>query len=146
MIPPFDTDGNLPVGVHDATWEEIKQRFGWNGRRRELLGGLRNALENLRFAGCARAYIDGSFVTSLAMPRDYDGCWEPAGVDLLRLDPTLYDFANERRAQKRKYGGELFPASFIADAAGFSFFELFQLVRGTDDRKGIIAIDLEVDL
>ncbi len=146
MTPPFDADGNLPIGVHVATWDEIVQQYGWNDRRRELLVGLRNALENLQFAGCTRAYVDGSFVTSRSTPRDYDGCWEPAGVDLLRLDQTLYDFANERRAQKRKYGGELFPASFIADAAGFSFFELFQRVRGTDGRKGIIMIDLEEDL
>lgn len=146
MIPPFDSEGNLPIGVHVATWDEIVRRYGWNDRRRELLAGLREALDNLRSAGCPRAYVDGSFVTSESKPRDFDGCWEPAGVDLLRLDPTLYDFANERRAQKRKYGGELFPASFIADAAGFSFFDLFQLVRGTDGRKGIIAIDLEKDL
>ncbi len=145
MIPPFDAEGNLPIGVHVATWDELVRRYGWNERRKILLDGLRRALDDLRAAGCVRAYVDGSFITSHPAPNDYDGCWEPAGVDLRRLDPTLYDFANERRAQKRKYGGELFPASFIADAAGFTFFELFQLVRGTEGRKGIVAIDLEVE-
>lgn len=142
MVPPFDAEGNLPAGVHEATWAEIVARFGGTERRDELLAGLRDALSALRTAGCVRAYIDGSFVTNQSVPNDFDGCWEPAGVDLRTLDPTLYDFANGRRAQKRKYGGELFPASFIADAAGFSFFELFQRVRGTEGRKGIVAIDL----
>lgn len=142
MIPPFNAAGNLPSGVHDATWGEIVERFGGTERRRFLLDGLYRALVALRDAGCQRAYIDGSFVTTEPKPGDFDGCWEPDGVDLLRLDPILYDFAPGRRAQKRKYGGELIPASFIADAAGFTFLQFFQMEAETKRPKGIVAIDL----
>ena len=27
MIPPFDPDGELPKGLHQATWLEFKERF-----------------------------------------------------------------------------------------------------------------------
>ena len=143
MIPPFDTDGNLPPGLHWATWDEIAERFGVTARRDELLAGLRRALDALRDAGCGVAYVDGCFVTANLRPEDFDGCWEPAGVDLRRLDPTLYDFEPSRRANKWKYGGELFPADFVADAAGVKFFDTFQLDRETGDAMGMIAIRLE---
>src|SRR6266508_4338534 len=99
-VPPFSDSGSLPEGVHDATWDEIVERFGTTERRRELLEGLRRALESLRDAGCRRAYLDGSFVTAKEEPGDFDACWEAAGVDAGLLDPVLLQFANARAAQK----------------------------------------------
>ena len=33
-IPPFDQEsGLLPPGEHEAGWEEIQARLGWNARR-----------------------------------------------------------------------------------------------------------------
>ncbi len=95
---PFTPDGNLPPGVHSATWAEVVARFGGTVRRIELLAGLRLALVALREAGCGLAYVDGRFVSDVPEPNDFDGCWEPEGVDLRKLDPTLYDFPHGRRA------------------------------------------------
>jgi hypothetical protein len=141
-IPELDArTGNLPPGVHDATWDELVAAFAFNSRRAELLQGLRKALESLAQAGCKRAYIDGSFVTAKERPGDFDGCWEMAGVDPTLLDPELLDFRKARAAQKAKYGGELFPASGVADpAAGRAFLDFFQIDR-EGRRKGIVAID-----
>lgn len=72
MIPKFNRDGRLPVGIHWATWQEIESRFGFSERRRQLLLGLRSALRTLRTAGCSKVYIDGSFVTMKHEPGDYD--------------------------------------------------------------------------
>ena len=104
--------------------------------------GLRAALENLQVAGCRTVYPDGSFVTSKAVPNDYDACWEEAGVDPDVLDPVLLTFDPGRVTQKAKYLGELFPASFVADQDGLSFLDFFQTDRDTGERKGIVAIDL----
>lgn len=102
-IPELDAlTGNLPPGVHDATWDELVDAFGFNRRRAELLQGLREALESLAQAGCKRAYIDGSFVTAKERPGDFDGCWETAGVDPTLLHPELLDFREARAAQKAK--------------------------------------------
>jgi hypothetical protein len=142
-IPPFQEGGNLPPGIHDATWEEIVGRFGNTAWRCQLLAGLRRALESLRDAGCRRAYVDGSFVTAKEVPGDFDACWEAAGVDAKRLDPALLDFANARAAQKQRFHGELFPAESAADPHGTRFLDYFQRDRLTGEPKGIVALDLE---
>ena len=107
MIPAFDGSGNLPPGVHEADWDEIVQRFGWTSWRRELLAGLKAALEPLREAGCRRVFVNGSFVTDKDKPGDIDVAWDPKGVDLdrlLELEPVFGDFADRRAAQKAKFG------------------------------------------
>lgn len=83
-------------------------RFGTTLRRLTLLAGLKEALDMLRAAGCRRAYVDGSFVTSKPEPADVDGCWETDGVDPAHLDPVLLTFDRHRRDQKARFGGELF--------------------------------------
>jgi len=142
MIPPFDdATGHLPPGIHWVTWQALEQRFAGNSWRRTLLSGLRRAANNLRAAGCRTLYVDGSFVTACDSPRDFDGCWEPAGVDPNKLDPVLLKFDSGRLAQKAKYGGELFPSSAQASPAGNTFLGFFQESRD-GVAKGIIALDL----
>lgn len=141
MLPDFDIHGNLPPGIHEAAWTDIVERFGGTPWREHLLAGLKLALDALKAAGCRRVYLNGSFITAKDEPGDFDGCWEAGGVDAGRLDPVLLDFSNHRRAQKEKFGGELFLANSPADGAGRRFLEFFQ--RDRDGRaKGIVAIDL----
>jgi hypothetical protein len=64
MISVFDAHGNLPPGIHLATWDELFARFGNTPHRQRLLAGLGAALLSLKDSGCRRAYIDGSFVTA----------------------------------------------------------------------------------
>lgn len=143
MIPELDADGNLPPGVHEGTWEEFEKRFGWTPHRRRLLVGLKMALDSLKAAGCARAFVDGSFVTAKEVPADFDACWDINGVDPSRVDPVLLTFDSGRQAQKIKFRGELFPAQFLADSvSGKIYMEFFQTDKNTGSRKGIIALDL----
>ena len=146
MIPPYESGRlNLPPGIHEATWSEILVRYGSTPRRLSLLAGLQSALTHLRQAGCARAYLDGSFVTAKAAPNDFDVCWEMAGVDFDLLDvdaPVLLDWSRKRAAQKALFGGELFIAESTADPWGTPYLEFFQRDRDTGDPKGIVAINL----
>ena len=142
MIPDFNQSGLLPAGIHWSTWDEIRERFGQTPRRRELIRGLRAALENLQAAGCRTVYLNGSFATNKQTPGDFDACWEEDGVDPYQLDPVLLIFDDGRSAQKGKYAGQLFPATSMADGEGTSFLEFFQNDRETGERKGIVAIDL----
>lgn len=118
------------------------ERYATNERREQLLDGLRVAIESLRTAGCARVYLDGSFVTDKELPGDFDACWESRGVDPSLLDPVLLDFSDLRAAQKAKYGGELFPAEAAAEPSGMRFVDYFQRDRVTGEAKGVVAIDL----
>jgi hypothetical protein len=119
------------------------ERYAINERRKQLLTGLRSAIESLHAAGCTRVYLDGSCVTDKEVPGDFDACWEAGSVDPGLLDPVLLEFSDRRAAQNAKFGGELFPAQFVAEPAGTTFLEFFQLDRLTQQPKGIIAIDLE---
>jgi hypothetical protein len=140
VIPPFQINGNLPSGIHTATWQEVQARFGWNARRQILLAGLERAIHDLRNAGCSTVYLNGSFVTSKPEPGDFDACWTLDGVDLDSIEPTLLEFDAGRAAQKARYGGELFPADWDAMGNGTTFLEFFQAIRG-GGQKGIIRID-----
>ncbi|MBX3177958.1 MAG: hypothetical protein KF886_11390 [Candidatus Hydrogenedentes bacterium] len=145
MVPDFDSRGNLPPGVHSATWTEFIERFGYTAHRRTLIDGIRSAILPLRAAGCSTIYINGSFVTDKAAPLDFDAAWATEGVDLerlLALVPVFFRFENKRAAQKAKFGGEFFPSTTTAGPAGRTFLEFFQIDRG-GRAKGIVRINLE---
>jgi hypothetical protein len=142
VIPRFDQRGNLPPGIHEADWDELETRFGDSPRRDRLLAGLREALLALRAARCRTAYIDGSFVTAKEEPGDFDGCWEVAGVEGRLLDPVLLETDHPRRAQKERFGGEMFPTFPPGDPRVSPLLDFFQHDRDGNP-KGIVKINLE---
>ena len=93
-------------------------------------------------AGCRTVYLDGSFVTSKQVPNDFDACWDETGVDMTLIDPVLLEFDRGRAAQRAKYGGEFFPATWVARMRGDVFLDFFQIDRETGQTKGIVALDL----
>jgi hypothetical protein len=137
VIPPFSLNGNLPPGIHEATWQEIQERFGWNAERRSLLEGLRKGLLILKEAGSQAAYINGSFVTTKDKPNDFDVYWLPYDVDFVKLkelEPAFLTASRGgRKKQKEIYGGEFFFSK--------GMLKLFQETR-EKTAKGIIALDL----
>ena len=141
MIPDFDSRGLLPKGLFRASWQEIEKRFGGNRRRRQLLKGLKSALDLLKEAGCRRVYIDGSFVTSKEWPNDIDVCWDVDGVDPISLDSVFFDFSNAREAQRSKFGAEFFPAQ--APQRLKTFLDFFQIDKVSGRPKGIIELRLD---
>lgn len=141
MIPELNEDGNLPPGVHAARLAEVEARFSGTEVRRALFRGLKEALRSLGAAGCRRFYLNGSFVTAKAEPGDFDACWDPRGVDPDLLDPVLLDFEDSRRAQKQRYGGEMFPSTAKANPEGAGFLDFFQKDRDEEKPKGILLID-----
>ena len=143
MIPPFDPlTGRLPPGEHEASWDEVVERFGWNERCRRLIDGLADAVTALAEAGCRRLWLNGSFVTAKDEPDDFDACWDQTDVDLDTLDPVLLDLSDGRRAQKDRFGGELFP-NVTEAGSGLVFADFFQNDRETG-RKGIVVIDFTI--
>ena len=142
MIPGWLENGELPPGVHFATWVEMAARLTFNGRRHSLFAGFRQGCEELRKAGCRLVYLDGSFVTAKANPGDFDACWDIRNVVGERLDPVFWDFSHGRAAQKRRLLGEFFPAQLPEGATGKAFVQFFQLNRLTGKPKGILAMRL----
>lgn len=73
MIPPFDADGFLPPGVHPATLDEIRVRFGGPSEiRRVQMESVTWMIDLARRAGVQRIVLNGSFVTDIIEPNDVD--------------------------------------------------------------------------
>lgn len=150
MIPPFDPlTGNLPPGIHQASWEDFRKRFGLTPDRRALLDKLALAAEHLTFCGCQQIYVDGSFVTASDIPGDYDMCWNPVGVSAARLRdlfPGLwFTSIQERLLQRELYGGDIAPSIAMA-ADGYIYLDFFQRDKLTRGLKGIISLDLVTEI
>ncbi len=72
--PAFDNNGDLPIGIHQATLSETLQHFGTGTQQRELVG---QRLERIFLLAnstgeVARFIVFGSFVTSKPSPGDVD--------------------------------------------------------------------------
>ena len=89
-IPAFNDHGLLPEGIHDATIEEIRMRFGTfqgSDRRPKLWNRLLEYInEARRYSAIEAMIIDGSFVTQAAEPND---------IDLVLIVSRQHDFTAE---------------------------------------------------
>ena len=141
-ISPHTPWDMLPVGVHTCTLAEISAKFAQTPHRKILFDGFYRAVGDLRSAGCANVYLDGSFVTAKQHPNDFDAAWDPTGVDPHKLDPVFLNFDNNRAAQKAKYGGELFIATTYATIGGVNYLDFFQQDRHSGQKKGILLVKL----
>ena len=74
MIPRLREDGMLPVGIHQATLNELFIAFPGRNQQRQLLNdSLRRVIAALRTLDTTiMIFIDGSYVTSKAEPNDID--------------------------------------------------------------------------
>src|SRR4051794_25945138 len=73
MIPSFDAEGFLPPGLHPATFEEIRDRFGGPSEvRRAQMESIRWLIDLAARAGVERIVLNGSFVTDIMEPNDVD--------------------------------------------------------------------------
>lgn len=149
-LPAFESNGCLPPGRHEASWSEVKARFGGTSWRVRLLYGLRQACRAFYRAGVRQVYLDGSFVSNKKKPNDYDVCWNPSqpGLNLDRLPRCLHPCHRDSSLQKRTYRGEFYPEStlvhegLVCGIEGMTIVEFFQ--RGRDGKdKGIVLLNLE---
>lgn len=73
-FPEFDSNGDLPTGVHRASLDEVLARFGQNTPQRQLVSiRLLRVYELARGTGkLLRFIIFGSYVTAKPNPNDVD--------------------------------------------------------------------------
>jgi hypothetical protein len=74
MLPDLNERGDLPPGIHTATWREVEQRFGTRTERRVRAMAILRLLFDLALrTGHLRSFfVFGSFVSAKAEPRDVD--------------------------------------------------------------------------
>jgi hypothetical protein len=144
-IPQVDEAGYLPPGIHDATLDEVEERFGGfqrSDRRMRLFAKLKEYVKEVRRTGMAvTLLIDGSFVTSKPEPNDIDLLLvlKPDHDWTAVLRPFEYN-AITKPGVRRMYRFDLFAVQM-----GSPDYEkrvaFFQQVRDHPDRrKGIVRV------
>jgi hypothetical protein len=114
MIPPFDDAGDLPPGLHTATWAEFRARFCrfvQSDRRLQLCHQLEQLADEARTSGIVtRILVGGSMVRVTAEPNDFDCIIVlRAETQYETLRPDQLKIADARIARDR-YGGDIFIA------------------------------------
>ncbi len=72
--PEFDSNGDLPVGIHQATITEVSQHFGTGTLQRRIVARRLEKIYNLARSTeqLARFVVFGSFITAKPDPNDVD--------------------------------------------------------------------------
>jgi hypothetical protein len=72
--PEFDNNGDLPVGIHHATLDEVLEHFGISTLRRRLIAQRQERIYKLAIGteNVVRFVVYGSFITSKLDPNDVD--------------------------------------------------------------------------
>jgi len=146
-IPQLNEQGLLPAGLHDCTFEEIRNRFATfqgSDRRHQLFAKLEIFFSDAKAAKFIKAVIvDGSFVTGAPQPND---------IDLIAVVASSHDFSDElspaaynvisKQRVRRRFGYDL----LVAREGSVEFedwTEFFQQVRlAPNERKGILRVRL----
>ena len=145
-LPEFDGRGDLPVGVHPASLEEVYARFGQGTSQRQFVTSrLAHIYQLARQTGkLERFIIFGSYVTSKPDPNDVDI------LLVMRDDFTAQDYDADAfpvfdhlRAQ-RELGASIFAIrpAFILGWTVNEFIAQWQIKRDLS-RRGIVEIVLE---
>jgi hypothetical protein len=134
MLPPFDPHGNLPLGMHECTIEELRVRFGGGSEERVTeISELLQFITAARRAGVRRLLVNGSFVTAKLAPND---------VDVVILPGPGYP----REGPKLESDELVWPFLQIIVAADDTDFEAWATQQFATDRrtrpKGVVEVVL----
>lgn len=144
-LPDFREDGWLPEGHHNASWEEVEEKFGGSlgSRRERVLSGLLDWKNKLLAKGISGfVVLDGSFVSAKANPGDFD-------VLIVMDDQVRGLLENDVEAQRlveyswcKKVGFDMLPffASTISQNPGF--LEVWDEDSRTGVKKGVLEVAL----
>lgn len=145
MIPDFNDSGYLPAGIYEASFEEVKVRFGLSRQRQKLLMSMQYLLHQCNQLNCDILYLDGSFISSKLNPKDYDACWDTTHENREWVLNNVADTSlnSDSETQKEYFGGEIYPAFVKAPLLPeLTILEYFQRTK-EGEAKGIIMLKLQ---
>lgn len=150
-IPALLPSGVLPAGLHEATLNEVAERFGsMSSARQQLQRGLEVVATTARSTGYfLDLVIDGSFVTDKSEPGDIDAVLRTKGeywTAVVGLDSSPEAWLTDPNQMKALHG----VFAVIEDAGGsmVDFYASMRpeeaLSRGLtpDARRGLVRVTL----
>jgi hypothetical protein len=128
MLPEFDQYGNLPVGIHRCSIEELVERFGHGSAEREVEAKeLMRFIEWAKLAGVRRLLVNGSYITSKLRPND--------------VDVVILSDSDEALPSDEEIHWPFLHVLIAADEADFQRWANEDFASDRDDRrKGIVEV------
>ena len=146
-IPDWNQYGILPEGIHNADFDQIRDRLGFNAHRGELISGLERTIEWVRAASPIEGLIvDGSFVTDKAYPGDIDAVAMIGNLTERNQREWVRRWQPEHQRLKAENRVDLYPTVV---GIGNDFSAYFQYMRPEEAldrgaplgvRKGLVRI------
>ena len=144
-LPEFNSDGDLPPGVHKASLEEVVRRYGsTSGSRKVCTERLVHILDLASRTGfLRRLVIFGSYVTRKAEPNDVDIILLMDDNFHLETCPTELRALFDHALAQARYGASIFWARpcVLLDDTVESFISHWQIKRGRG-KRGIVELEL----
>ena len=144
-LPEFNANGDLPPGVHRASWSEVMGRFGGGvGQRDICTRRLTHVYELARRTGClSRFVIFGSYVTAKMEPNDVDVILIMDDAFRLENCPIESRGLFDHAVAQARCGASVFwirPALLIGETVE-QFIAYWQFKRG-GGKRGIVDLIL----
>lgn len=142
-LPEFDASGDLPVGIHRATLNQVIQRFGSGGvLRRASTLRLSHVYDLAKRTGHLQYFIIfGSYVTAEADPNDIDVLLVMDDKFRLELCPIESRGLFDHAVAQARYGASIFwlrPGLLMRGSVG-DFIAYWQLKRD-GSKHGIVEV------
>jgi hypothetical protein len=144
MLPAFNSDGDLPTGVHNASWKELRSRFGVATSRRVWLQGRLEALVAIasNTGKLERVFIWGSFVTAKPAPKDLDILMLMSkDFDVAQLSTPLRIVFNSVQAKLLFEADVFWARASIGEQTLDLWLQTYQTSR-TFRKRGIVELEL----
>lgn len=142
-LPPLELSGDLPVGVHRATLDEVISRFGAGSRQRgAVTGRLKRVHDMAKATGkLERSVVFGSYITSKLVPNDVDIVLVMSqNFRVAECDEVTKRLFDHEQAD-REFGASVFwiRPSLLLVGSMEEFIEHWQ-VKGDGSRRGIVEV------
>jgi len=142
-LPPFNRQGELPLGIHAATFDEVIGRFGGGTRKRQLATESLQAIHALVHGTgkVARFIVFGSYVTAKRDPNDVDVVLVMTeDFELMRYEEDIRVVFDHEEAAAR-FGASVFwtrPSMIFRETVD-EFVQGWQIKRDKS-RRGIVEV------
>jgi hypothetical protein len=145
-LPDFTSTGDLPPGVHRATIDEVRQRFGSEtGKRALVTRRLQHIFDLAMRTGHLQHFIIfGSYITTKAEPNDVDIILVMKDSFTLRECPVECAGLFEHAVAQARYGASIFwmrPSTLINETLE-AFIAHWQIKRDKTQR-GILDVVIQ---
>lgn len=144
-LPPFNSVGELPEGVHPATLDEVLAQFGGSTPQRQAVTARLRRIYRLASATgrLTCLVIFGSYVTAQSHPNDVDVILVMADDFRLQTCDAETRLLFDQRDAEEEFGASIFwirPSLLVLETLE-SFMAHWQITReGT--RRGIVEVRL----